>query len=125
MTRAALFLSLCLPTFSQDAPDDLLRTLPTAGVAVQIGWDEASPAIRRAEQGGWLVHVLVADEGKAGAARQRLEGRGLYGRVSVEAWTAATLPYPDNLVNLLVVHDAAVPEAELRRVVAPGGGLWA
>ena len=88
MTRAALFLSLCLPVFAQDAPDDLLRSLPAAGVAVQIGWDEASPAIRRAEQGGWLVHVLVADEGKAAAARQRLEGRGLYGRVSVEVLTA-------------------------------------
>ena len=49
---------------------------------------------------------------------------GLYGRVSVEAWTQPGLPYVDNLVSLLVVLDPGkVGREELLRVLRPDGEM--
>ena len=50
-----------------------------------------------------------------------VQPQGLTGPVSAAAWDGKHLPYVDNLVNLLVVGDAAaVPaEAEMLRVLAP------
>jgi outer membrane protein assembly factor BamB len=51
---------------------------------------------------------------------------GIYGPVSVDVFDGKRLPYVDNLVNLVVAEDAGdVPEAELMRVLAPGGTLYA
>jgi outer membrane protein assembly factor BamB len=71
------------------------------------------------------VHALEADEQKVRRAREFLAARGLYGQAVVEPWAAPFLPYADNLVNVLVAENpGAVPEAEMRRVLAPLGTLW-
>jgi outer membrane protein assembly factor BamB len=124
MRRAALLLCLGLSASAQEPADEVLKTLPPGGVAVQLGWHDGSPAERLAERGTWIVHLLVGDEAKASAARRHLESRGLYGRAAVEVWTAASLPFPDHLANVLVARETEIPEAELRRIVAPGGTLW-
>lgn len=121
MTRffAASFL-LLVAAAPQDAPlDDALRACP-AGVCVVLGAGDGSAVLRAAEGGRRLVHVLEADDATLRSARALLESKGLAGIAVVESWTAATLPYPENVVNLLVA--AAPPaDAELLRVLAPGG----
>jgi len=58
------------------------------------------------------------------AARRDAPARNAYGEVSFDTFDGAVLPYTDNLVNLLVVAHGAgkeLAEAEMLRVVAPGG----
>ncbi|HUT13732.1 MAG TPA: PQQ-binding-like beta-propeller repeat protein, partial [Thermoguttaceae bacterium] len=94
-------------------------------------------------QGGLVVHLgcgdgrLTAELGAGEAfrvqgldrsaemveeARAHVRSLGRYGKVSIERFSSAELPYVDNLVNLLVVEDAdLVPEDEMTRVLAPQG----
>ncbi len=73
----------------------------------------------------FLVHGLDRDPGRVEKARKHLQSLpgGMYGKVSVMHWTGSALPYADNLVNLIIVSDSAMPIArdELLRVLAPGG----
>jgi len=70
----------------------------------------------------YLVHGLETDAKKVEAAREHIHKLGLYGKVSVERFDGKTLPYADNLVNLLVAEDLGqVPMAEVMRVLAPNG----
>ncbi|MBI3856280.1 MAG: PQQ-binding-like beta-propeller repeat protein [Planctomycetes bacterium] len=108
------------PAALQEAPvDELLRANPS-GICVLAGAGDGSLAVRAAEGGRRLVHVLEADEARVRTARAAIEARKLAGLATVEFWPGADLPYPENLVNLLVC-DTAVREAEALRVLAPGG----
>jgi len=69
-----------------------------------------------------VVQGLEADADKVEQARAFLLEKGFSGPVSVDHWTAAALPYADDLVNLLVAEDLGkVPMDEVLRVLAPGG----
>jgi hypothetical protein len=94
------------------------------GLCVVLGSADAELAARIANAGPFLVHCLAADGAKVAAARQTLLARGLYGRVSVEAWHGRDLPYADNLVSLLIVLEGGMAgEAERLRVLRPGGQM--
>ena len=70
----------------------------------------------------YTVHGLEADPVNVAAAQDHIQAQGLYGPVSVEPFSSATLPYADNLINLVVVQDKGkVPVEEIMRVLAPGG----
>jgi len=70
----------------------------------------------------YTVHALEADPASVAAARDYIQAQGLYGPISVESFTSRTLPYTDNLINLVVVQDSGkVPMEEIMRVLAPGG----
>ncbi len=125
-TRLALLAAILLigPAMAQEQGGDevLLSVSEPGGIAVFLGVEYTSLAGRLAVKGPWIVHVLEADEAKALAARGRVKSAG---QVLVDPWKASTLPYPENLVNLLVAADSrAVPEAELLRVLAPRGAAW-
>jgi len=127
MPRTALLLACAAlgtargePSAAQDLPmDDALRAAPS-GLCVLLGAGDGTAAARLAEGGRRLVHVLEADEAKVAAARALLSARGLSGLATVESWSVDGLPYPENLVNL-VVGASAPADAELLRVLAPGG----
>jgi len=69
-----------------------------------------------------LVHGLDLDPRKVAAARRNIQSLGLYGPVSVEAWEGTSLPYADNLVNVVVAEDlGSANMAEVLRVLAPLG----
>jgi outer membrane protein assembly factor BamB len=94
---------------------------PRAGLAVLAGWSEKRLA-ELAASPNLVIHVLDADAAKVDAARAAIGKAGIAGRASAEQWTEAALPYPDNYVNLLTAEGGlAVSEAEVRRVLAPGG----
>jgi outer membrane protein assembly factor BamB len=74
----------------------------------------------------YLVHGLDTDAQAVRTAREHIRKLGVYGPVSVDLFDGKRLPYADNLVNLVVVEDTGdVPEAELMRMLAPGGTLYA
>lgn len=76
-----------------------------------------------------VVHGLALTEEARARAAAAVESSGCLGRVVVEKIPVSPLPYYDNYANLLVVEDAAamekagVDEAEMLRVLAPGGVL--
>ena len=95
--------------------DELLRATPS-GLCVVVGAGDGRLAAKIAEGGRRLVHVLEADEAKLRAARSLLASRNLSGLAAVEPWAGPGLPYPENLVNLLVA-EAPVAEADVVRVL--------
>jgi len=115
-----------VPARVEDPTAEMLRSLPNAsGVAVCVGWTDGALPERLAATHGLLIHILARDAGKVDAARRFLDARGLLGRVTADPWTPPTLPYPEHLVNLIVLEDpAAVAPSERLRVLAPGGIAW-
>jgi outer membrane protein assembly factor BamB len=71
----------------------------------------------------YLIQALDTDAGRVASARESLQAKGLYGKVSVSVWNGRTLPYIDNIVNLLVVQGSSTmaQDPEILRVLAPGG----
>ncbi len=119
-----LLLALALPALSpvegQQAPDDeILRAADAGGgLAVVLGSADAPLTAKLAARGTWIVHILDAKATRAADA-------GFPGRVVVEPWPHAALPYDDLLVNLLVAAEPGrVPDAEFHRVLAPEGRAW-
>jgi len=113
-------------TALQTAVDDMVHRAGLHGgvVAVLGGGDGSLPAAL-GRHSNLVVHVLERDAAAVDRLRARLRERGLYGRVAVERLRGARLPYADNIVNLLLVADAAdgVADAELLRVLTPGGAV--
>ncbi len=73
---------------------------------------------------GYLVHGLDTNAANVAKARAALRSKGLYGPVSVAQYDGKTLPYADNIVNLIVADTLGdVPEAEAMRVLAPLGAM--
>jgi outer membrane protein assembly factor BamB len=100
------------------------------GLIVHVGCGDGRLTAALAEGGNFLVHGLARDGRSLAAARAHLRARGLYGRACVEQLPVTPLPYPEDLVNLLVAGDpattaAAGPSAaEILRVLVPGGAAW-
>ena len=102
------------------------QILKTAGVqgglVVHVGCDDGRLVAALRANGRYLVHGLDPDPANVERARQHVRSLGLYGKVSIERWSGPTLPYADNMVNLVVVQaPGAVPTAELMRVLCPNG----
>jgi len=111
--RAALLFFVLL--LSQQSPlDEAVRTTP-AGVVVVAGLDDPALVARLAEGGRRIVHVLEP-ETRVEAARKAAPA----GLVTVEPWAGPSLPHVEHLANL-VVCGKEIAEAEVLRVLAPGG----
>jgi outer membrane protein assembly factor BamB len=106
--------------------DDVLRAVQARpGLCVHLGCGEGALTAQLAAKGHAAVHALEASAAEVGIARQTLQGRGLYGRVAVEVWTAARLPYPENVANWIVAEKPGrTSDAELMRVLSPRGVAW-
>ena len=94
------------------------------GLIVQLGATDAKAATQLSLTGRYLIHILDADAEKVQAARTKIRKEGYYGLAWAEKTVSSTkLPYAENLVNLIVVQDYAVPVKELFRVLTPGGSI--
>ena len=70
----------------------------------------------------FTVQGLYADAEQVATARDFAMRHGLYGAVSFDQLPETTLPYADNLINLIVVDDLALAARnEILRVLVPGG----
>jgi len=95
------------------------------GLIVHLGCAEGAltAALRRTDS--YLVHGLDVDPEKVANARAHIRSLGVYGPVSIDTFDGESLPYADNLVNLLVAEElAGVSMAEVMRVLAPGGTAY-
>ncbi|MFW6161531.1 MAG: PQQ-binding-like beta-propeller repeat protein [Planctomycetota bacterium] len=92
------------------------------GLIVHLGCGDGTlTAALRADE-GYCVHGLDTDPANVQKAREHLRKLGVHGAAAVDTFDGARLPYADNVVNLLVAARLGdVPEAEVLRVLAPGG----
>lgn len=103
------------------------------GLVVHLGCGDGRLTGQLARHGDWLVHGLDADGANVERARIHLRDLGVYGRAAADVFDGRSLPYADNLVNLIVAEQLGnVPREEVIRVLAPHGvfcekkdGRWA
>jgi len=118
---------LMLARDAQSKPVDeaeaiLERAGVQGGLVVHVGCGDGKLTAALYAGGGYLVHGLDADAENVERARDHIRSQGLYGEVTADTFDGKTLPYIDNLVNLLVVSSpASVDRDEIRRVLRPGG----
>ena len=92
------------------------------GVAVVL--EDPELASQLAVQGKFVVHLLTADSDHVDPWRRQIAKANLGGRVVVGILAEdRRLPYPDRLVNLLVMKESQdVPLEEVKRVLAVRDG---
>ena len=92
------------------------------GLVVHVGCacGELTAALRAGD--GFLVHGIDADPQNVERARRHIRSLGLYGHVTIDTFDGTSLPYIDDLVNLVVAEDLGeVSRDEVVRVLCPGG----
>jgi outer membrane protein assembly factor BamB len=135
-TRKATRLLLCLAAgltltraagiIFADEQAQARKVLDAAGVkgglVVHLGCGDGKLTAALRANDRYLVHGLDVSDAKVQQARRDILSRGLYGKVSVSRFDGRSLPYVDNLVNLVVSEGpTGVPAAEVLRVLAPLG----
>lgn len=106
-----------------DPADAFAKAGVPGGVVVHIGADELGFLASLGKSGAYLVQAFDRDAGRVSAAREEIQGAGVYGTVSVLELGAA-LPYPDDTVNCVIASASqGLSLAELKRVIRPGGML--
>ncbi|MGI9471467.1 MAG: PQQ-binding-like beta-propeller repeat protein, partial [Rubripirellula sp.] len=96
----------------------------SGGIVVAIDFDDGESIADLATDGSFVIHALLRDGVRLATARQAIQESGLYGKVSCDLYNGRDLPYVDGLVNLVLCKESCeVPDAELMRVLVPGGRL--
>ena len=137
--RTAVVLAMCLALLlgpaatccAAEEPSAEARAqqiLDAAGLAgglivhLDCGTGRLTAALGRS--GRFVVRGLARDEAVADEARRTIADAGPYGRTSVGLWDGRTLPFRDNLANLIVAEGPlGTAEADALRALAPGGVL--
>jgi len=127
-TMAAIILLVMTPSIAraesaQQLAREILRQSDVqGGLIVHLGCaDGTLTAALRADE-CYVVHGLDVDPAKVDQARAHIRSLKQYGPVSVARWDGRSLPYADNLVNLLVASgECQVTDEEITRVLAPNG----
>ena len=92
------------------------------GIVVCLGCRDGAFAARLRWNDQILVHALAVNSEALADFRGEIRSQGLYGPVSATAHKGKSLPYADNLVNLVVCEGPTpVPMEEILRVLAPRG----
>jgi len=95
---------------------------PQGGIVVHLNCGDGAATAPMAAGNNCLIHGLDKDAANITKAREHLRPKNLRGRVSVAHYDGRTLPYGDNMINLLVADSLGdVPLAEVMRVLAPKG----
>ena len=102
------------------------RILQTAGVqgglVVHLGCGDGRLTAALHAGDRYLVQGIDVDAASVQRARGHVHALGLAGSVSVDTFDGQSLPYADNLVNLVVISDrSSVTDEEIRRVLCPRG----
>jgi len=112
---------------TRQAKEILAETGVKGGLVVHVGCGngQLTAALRANER--YLVHGLDTSATEVEEAREYIRSLGLYGAVSVDVFGGDTLPYSENVVNLIVIRDTGheIRDDELKRVLAPRGGIIA
>jgi len=118
---ACIFLSVC-GLCAGDLADVAKQSGVKGGLVVHLGCGAGRETVSLRLNDGFLIHGLDTDPALVRRARQQVDAEGLHGSASADTFDGERLPYVDNLVNLVAVSSRFnVPDAEVLRVLAPGG----
>ena len=92
------------------------------GIIVHLNCGDGKDTAAMSTGNNCLIHGLDQNAANITKARAHLKANDLYGRVSVARYNGKSLPYGDNMINLLVADSLGdVPLREVMRVLVPGG----
>lgn len=92
------------------------------GLIVLVGVDDGRLTAALGQEARFVVQGLEVDAEKVRQARETIRSVGQYGRVSISQWDGESLPYADDLVNLVVAQETRDVELdEILRVLVPRG----
>ncbi len=104
------------------AQDVLAAAGVKGGLVVHAGCGDGKLTAALRANESYLVHGLDADPANVERARAHVRSLGLSGPVSIDRFDGRSLPFIDNLANLVVADDPGkAPMDEILRVLAPGG----
>ena len=91
------------------------------GLAVVVGSHDGAAELELLKRSS-IVLGFASDEAQRDAARKTLFEAGVYGRASVRLSIGGRLPLVDGVVNhLVLLPESDLDDAEIMRVLAPGG----
>jgi outer membrane protein assembly factor BamB len=94
----------------------------SGGFVVHLGCSNGKLTAALGTGESYLVHGLDTEAKNVETARKYILSCGLYGKVSIDRLEGETLPYINNLVNLVVAEDLGIVSMnEVLRVLAPNG----
>jgi outer membrane protein assembly factor BamB len=106
----------------KQAADILAAAKVQGGLVIHVGCGDGRLTCALHLNDSYTVQGLETDPTKVDAARAYIRAQGLDGKVTVDFWDGAGLPYIDNLVNLLVSDDSQqIAPEEIMRVLVPEG----
>jgi outer membrane protein assembly factor BamB len=121
-----IFLTICIGTsYSDDATTVqtiLEKVKIDGGIIIHVGCGDGQLTSELAQADNVIIHGIDRDNQSIQQARQTIFTKNLYGKVSVDSLSSDTLPYIDNLANLVVVTEPTlVSNDEIMRVLCPNG----
>ncbi len=122
--EAFVLLSLAVgPLHAAPAASDILEESGVkGGLVVVVGCDDPNLLIEFGRRDGYLVQGLHTRDEHVEKAIKAIHAARLYGKVSATRYDGRSLPYVDNLVNLVVAEEPdGVTMDEVMRVLAPRG----
>jgi outer membrane protein assembly factor BamB len=123
--KPILVACLILPAWvlgAESMADSVKRSGIKGGIVVHLGCGDGKKTADMLLNGSYLVHGLDTSADNIAQARAYLRSRNLYGSVSAAQYDGKTLPYGDNIVNLIVADTLGdVPAKEAMRVLTPLG----
>ncbi|MEI7728684.1 MAG: PQQ-binding-like beta-propeller repeat protein [Verrucomicrobiota bacterium] len=110
------------PTAETEAARIIDATGVKGGFVVHLGSGDAQLTAALRRNASYQVQGLEHDAAKVQSSREWLLAEKLNGQVTVDLWRPGSLPYIDNLVNLLVAGELdGVSRDEVLRVLVPDG----
>jgi outer membrane protein assembly factor BamB len=108
--------------YQAQAREILEATGIQGGLIVHLGCGDGQLTAALRANDSYLVHGLDRDAALIQRARARLRQEGNYGSITVDRLSGDSLPYVDQLVNLVVAEaPLGVSREEVMRVLAPRG----
>jgi hypothetical protein len=122
---ALLLTSPCNSAQTETAADILSKTGITGGLIVHLGCGTGELTASLRTNDSTVVHGLDQSESTVIKAREHVASLGLAGAVSISRLYGDTLPFIDNVINLVVVErDTGISHEEIMRGLRPGGTAW-
>ncbi len=123
MSKLSAIVLVVVLTTSATAANEPAGALKEAGVkgglVVHVGCGDGKFTAAMHASDSYIVQGLATDSDAVMAARESL---GKSGDVTIALFDGKTLPYADNMVQLVVADSASqVANAEIMRVLSPGG----
>jgi outer membrane protein assembly factor BamB len=116
---------LCIAAQSADDAANILKASGIkGGIVVHIGPGDGSLTTALRSSPAFQIQGLDTNPQRVQSLRKQLQANGLNGPIAMESFDGKTLPYVDNLVNLIVAESlGSVSKDEALRVLTPNGAL--